>query len=223
MHEQTAQPTPSRTPSKPNGDETLDTTTPNKSSQLGHPSISDHPFHKLFNQATAHVEKEDEKQGRKPDEKSERLAMSATALAAENGIRSMDQMSFSIENKERGVKAGENVIIVQGGFNDPAHELANMKTEVAINTPVEQSLKQWDVAHQQQQAQTLALQQTPDLPTQRGPSIGGTLYVHCDVVPVGLNTHYVKSCNRFFKISNPRFPAPPKDTRACKLASGFAP
>jgi hypothetical protein len=172
--EQATQPTQSRTPSKSSGDESPDTTTPNKSSQLNHPSNSDHPFHTLFNQATAHVAKEDEKQGRKPDEKSERLIMATTALAAENGISSIDHMAFSIENKARGVKAGENVILLQGGFNDPAHDRANMKTEVAINMPVEQSLQKLDVAHQRQlqQTQTLALQQTTDTPIQRGPSIG---------------------------------------------------
>jgi Zeta toxin len=173
-HEQAPPPTQSRTPTKTNGDESPDASTPNKSSQLGHPSSTDHPFHKLFNQATAHVEKEDEKQGRKPDEKSERLIMAATALAAENGITSIDHMSFSIENKARGVKAGENVILVQGGFNDPAHDRANMKTEVAITMPLEQSLQKLDVTHQRQlqQTQTLALQQTTDTPIQRGASIG---------------------------------------------------
>jgi hypothetical protein len=171
---QTTQPTQSHTPSKSSGEETPDTTTPKKSSQLNHPSDSAHPFHAIFNQVTAHVNKEDEKLGRKPDEKSERLSMSATALAAENGITRIDHMTFNVENKERGLKAGENLIIVQGGFNDPAHQRANMKTEVAINTPVEQSLKQLDVVQQRQtqEAQTLALQQTQDPAKARGPSMG---------------------------------------------------
>jgi Calpain family cysteine protease len=168
---QTAPPQPGPSQSAPTQNKNE---VPNTSAQLGHPSNSDHPFHTLFNQATAHVAKEDEKQGRKPDEKSDRLIMATTALAAENGISSIDHMAFSIENKARGVKAGENVILVQGGFSDPAHDRANMKTEVAINMPVEQSLQKLDVAHQrqQQQVQTLALQQTTETPIQRGPSIG---------------------------------------------------
>jgi Calpain family cysteine protease len=163
------QPAPSQTAPTQNKNEA-----PNTSAQLGHPSNSAHPFHSVFNQATAHVNKEDEKLGRNPDEKSERLSMSATALAAENGITRIDHMTFNVENKERGLKAGENLIIVQGGFNDPAHERANMKTEVAINTPVEQSIKQLDVIQQRQtqEAQTLALQQTQDPTKIRGPSIG---------------------------------------------------
>jgi hypothetical protein len=137
---------------------------PNKSTQHSHPNSSEHPFHLLYQQATAHVAKEDERLGRKPDEKSEHLTMSATALAAGNGIRSMDHLLFSVENKERGVKAGENMIVVQGGLYDPAHERAHMKTEVAINTPVEQSLKQLNVVHQQQtqEAQKLAQQRAPE-------------------------------------------------------------
>jgi Calpain family cysteine protease len=163
------QPAPSQSAPTQNKNEA-----PNTSAQLGHPSNSAHPFHSVFNQAIAHVNKEDEKLGRKPDEKSERLSMSATALAAENGITRIDHMTFNVENKERGLKAGENLIIVQGGFNDPAHQRANMKTEVAINTPVEQSLKQLDVIQQRQtqEAQTLALQQTQDPTKIRGPSIG---------------------------------------------------
>jgi hypothetical protein len=163
------QPVPSQSAPTQNKNEV-----PNTSAQLSHPSNSAHPFHSIFNQATAHVNKEDEKLGRNPDEKSERLSMSATALAAENGITRIDHMTFNVENKERGLKAGENLIIVQGGFNDPAHERANMKTEVAINTPVEQSLKQLDVIQQRQtqEAQTLALQQTQDPTKIRGPGIG---------------------------------------------------
>jgi hypothetical protein len=144
--------------------------TPNKSAQLGHPSSSDHPFHSVFNQVAAHVNKEDEKQGRKPDEKSDRLIMSATALAVDNGMHKIDHMVFSKENPARGIKVGENVIVVQGGLLDPAHERADMKTAVAINTPVEQSLKQMDVTHQRQtqEAQSLAQLQSQ---SPRGPTM----------------------------------------------------
>jgi predicted ABC-type ATPase len=169
---QTSPSSPSPSLPKPGSDkdDAPGTNTPNKSAQLGHPSSSDHPFHSVFNQVAAHVNKEDEKQGRKPDEKSDRLIMSATALAVDNGMHKIDHMVFSKENPARGIKVGENVIVVQGGLLDPAHERADMKTAVAINTPVEQSLKQMDVTHQRQtqEAQSLAQLQSQ---SPRGPTM----------------------------------------------------
>jgi hypothetical protein len=137
----------------------------NKSTSLGHPSSNNHPFHSMFNQATAHVQKEDEKQGRQHDEKSERLALAATALAANEGMHKIDHMVFSKEDKERGVKAGENVIVVQGGLLDPAHQRPHMKTEVAINTPVDSSVKELEMIHQRQTQEAQGLAQTPRGPT----------------------------------------------------------
>ena len=151
-----------------------DKTTPNKSAQLKHPSSVERPFHSLYTQATAFVNKEDERRGRKPDEYSERLALSAMALAVENGITKIDHLVLSKENKERGVKAGENVVIVQGSLDDPAHNRADMKTEVAINIPVEQSL---DTLYQRQAQEAHSLAQQPtqnpdqDPNTPRGPKL----------------------------------------------------
>ncbi len=145
-----------------NNNETPEVETLKKTSQLRHPGSAEHPFHSLYSQATAFVNKEDERLGRTPDEKSERLALAATALAADSRMTRIDHMLFSVEDKARGLKAGENVIVVQGGLNDPAHDRAHMKTEVAINMPAEQSLKQMDVIHRQQteQAQVMAMQRT---------------------------------------------------------------
>jgi hypothetical protein len=154
------------------------TNAPEKLTTPHHPGNSDHPFHSIFKQATAHIERQDEKLGRTPDDKSERLALAATALAANSGITKIDHMVFSVEDKARGIKAGENVIVVQGGLHDPSHDRAHMKTEVAINMPIEQSLKQMDAIHQQQnqQAQTMAMQRTQsanqDSPVQRMSQLG---------------------------------------------------
>jgi hypothetical protein len=141
--------------------------TPNPTSQLNHPSNGSHPFHSVFNQASALVAKEDEKLGRKSDEQSERFALSATALALNSGMSRIDHMVFSTENKERGIKPGDNVILVQGGLHDPAHERAYMKTAAAINTPVEESLKQLDALQQRQtqEAPNMALQPTQNQTT----------------------------------------------------------
>jgi hypothetical protein len=147
--------------------------TPNTSAQFDHPGNSNHPFHSVFNQASALVAKEDEKLGRQPDEQSERFALSATALALNSGLTRIDHMVFGVESKERGIKPGDNVILVQGSLHDPAHERTHMKTAMAINTPVEESLKQLDALQQRQtqEAPNMALQptqnQTPDANAQR--------------------------------------------------------
>ena len=173
----TAQSSPSLSKPGANNNETPEVETLKKTSQLEHPGSAAHPFHGLYSQAAAFVNKEDQRLGRTPDEKSERLALAATALAAENGITKIDHLVFSAENKARGVKAGENVFVAQGGLNDPAHDRAHMKTDVALNMPAEQSLRQMDEMYQRQTQETRLAQQqtqsqTSEAPTLRGPSFG---------------------------------------------------
>ncbi|NIJ88587.1 transcription initiation factor TFIID subunit TAF12 [Xanthomonas campestris] len=60
------------------------------------------------------------------------------------------------------VRQGENVFVVEGALNDPAHKMAYMKTMDAISQPVEQSLAQLQTlseAQRQQQAQQQQEQQ----------------------------------------------------------------
>jgi hypothetical protein len=132
------------------------------------PRDRDHPDFVLHQQALNLVHNHDEKLGRIPDENSERLAASLTLLAKENGISRIDNIVFSIDNG-RGVKAGENVFVVQGELGNPAHDRAHMKTTEAINTSVSESFQKMEVINQQQTQQQLqqpAVEQT-QAPQQR--------------------------------------------------------
>ena len=94
-----------------------------------------HPDHGLYQQALTGVHQYDAKLGRTPDGMSERMAASFTTLAKENGMNKIDHVVFSVDTG-RGVKTGENVIIVQGELGSPAAERSHMKTDVAVNTSV---------------------------------------------------------------------------------------
>ena len=108
---------------------------------------------------------EDAKLNRQADGNSERLALSLTSLAAKDGLSRIDHLVFCVD-KGLGVKAGENVFIVQGELNNPAHDRAHMKTTDAVSTTVAASLQSLEASHQQQILQ----QQQTQQPTQaRGP------------------------------------------------------
>ena len=78
--------------------------------------------------------------GRDYDANSAKLAASAACLAKENGLSRIDHVVLSQDSRK--VRAGENLIVVQGTLNDPAHLRAHMPTEDALSRPVEQSLAQ---------------------------------------------------------------------------------
>lgn len=122
------------------------------------PRDRNHPDHALYQQALTGVHQHDAKLGRTPDDMSERMAASLTALAKENGLSRIDHVVFSVDTG-RGVKAGENVFVVRGELGNPAADRAHMKTEVAVNTSVQDSFQKLDVLSQQQ-AQDASQQQT---------------------------------------------------------------
>lgn len=114
-----------------------------------------HPDHALVQQVREGVAALDAKQGRAYDETSERLTASVVALARQNGLDRADHVLLSIQTADN--PAGRNVFVVQGDPGDPAHLRASMPTDVAVQTPVEQSLQRLEVAgkeHQQALAQT---------------------------------------------------------------------
>ncbi len=135
------------------------------------PRDRDHPDFALHQQALNLVHKQDEKLGRTPDEKSEQMAASLTQLAKENGISRIDHLVFSIDNG-RGMKSGENVIIVQGELNNPAHDRAHMKTDVAVNTSVQESFQKLEVSNHRQ-SQELFVQQQSQQQLQNAPESRG--------------------------------------------------
>lgn len=108
----------------------------------------------LVPQAEAAVRRLDASVGRDYDDRSACLAASAACLAKANGLSRIDHVVLS---EARGqVRTGENMFVVQGAPNDPAHHRAMMKTQDALNTPVEQSLTRLQALNETKQQQMQA-------------------------------------------------------------------
>lgn len=110
----------------------------------------------LYQQVRGHVAALDASHGRSFDETSERLTASLTSLARENGLDRVDHVLLSTATPA--APAGHNVFVVQGAIADPAHQRAMMPIELAVQTPVEQSLQQLEVISQDRQQKALAMQ-----------------------------------------------------------------
>lgn len=89
--------------------------------------------------------------GRAPDANSERMTMSLYALAKDAGMTQVDHVLLSCDGTQ--ARAGENVFVVQGALDNPAHLRAHMPTAQAISTPIEQSLQQAADGDQQRLAE----------------------------------------------------------------------
>ncbi|WP_311240236.1 MULTISPECIES: XVIPCD domain-containing protein [unclassified Xanthomonas] len=119
--------------------------------------------HPLHAQATTLVGKLDAGMGRSSDAHSERMSASLAHLAKEHGLERIDHVSLS--NQTPRAAAGATVFVVQGQPSNPAHLRASMPTDVAVSTPVEQSLTRLQeldartLAHSQIQAQERSLAQ----------------------------------------------------------------
>ncbi|MEA0736885.1 hemolysin [Xanthomonas campestris pv. campestris] len=115
------------------------------------PVVSQDPLHQQAEEAVRRLE---QGLGREYDDSSARLAASSAYLAKENGLSRIDHVVLSENTKT--ARQGENVFVVEGALNDPAHKMAHMKTGDAIAQPVEQSLAQLQSVsetHRQQQTQ----------------------------------------------------------------------
>ncbi len=113
-----------------------------------------HADYALVQQVREGVAAIDARQGRAPDENSERLTASVVALARQNGLERADHVLLSHQTADS--PAGRNVFVVQGDPADPAHRRASMPTDVAVQTPVEQSLQRLGEVGQERQQQALA-------------------------------------------------------------------
>jgi hypothetical protein len=100
------------------------------------PSLVDpcHQDHELYLQVLDAVHVLDHTLGRTPDATSQQMAASLTLLAKENGLKRVDHVVLNEGNAH--VRKSENVFIVQGRIDDPAHLRAHMKTQLATETPV---------------------------------------------------------------------------------------
>ena len=94
----------------------------------------------LLDQAEAAVRRQGATSGREYDDQSACMAASAACLAKANGLSQVDHVLLS--EACGAVGQGENLFVVQGDPRDPAHLRAQMKTQDAIDMPVEKSLGQ---------------------------------------------------------------------------------
>jgi hypothetical protein len=105
----------------------------------GPEAAGDRPvLHPLHGQAVERVGELDARMGRPSDAYSGRMSASLARLAKEHGLERIDHVVLSERTAQS--PAGANVFIVQGELSNPAHLRAHMSTDVAVNTPVEQSL-----------------------------------------------------------------------------------
>lgn len=93
------------------------------------------------------------------------MSASLACLAKQNGLDRIDHVVLSRASATS--PAGENVFVVQGGLNDPAHVLAHMRTELAARTPVTESLQRLDQLQRGAPQGTPPQAQEPAQETQR--------------------------------------------------------
>lgn len=157
-----AEPTiaPSPEPAAPAPDEA---SAPNQALQdLTQPG---HPDHALYQQIREGVEALDAKHGRSFDEVSERMTASLLVLAKDNDLERVDHVLVSNATREH--PAGHTLFVVQGEPSNPAHQRAAMPTEMAAQTPVEESLQQFDSVSREAHQRALANQMDQQLEDQR--------------------------------------------------------
>ena len=157
-----AEPTtaPSPEPAAPAPDEA---SAPNRA--LQDPTQPGHPDHALYQQIRDGVEALDVKHGRSFDEVSERMTASLLVLAKDNDLERVDHVLVSNATREH--PAGHTLFVVQGEPSNPAHQRAAMPTEMAAQTPVEESLQQFDAVSREAHQRALADQMDQQLEDQR--------------------------------------------------------
>ncbi|RTQ89640.1 MULTISPECIES: XVIPCD domain-containing protein [Stenotrophomonas] len=124
-----------------------------------------HPDHPLYQQIREGVEELDAKHGRSFDAASERMTASLLVLAKDNDLSHVDHVLVS--NATATHPAGHTLFVVQGEASDPAHLRASMPTAEAAQTPVEESLLQFDSVSREAQQRALANQQEQQLQDER--------------------------------------------------------
>lgn len=105
----------------------------------------------LHTQAEMAVRRLHSATGHEYDDRSACMAASAACLAKANGLSRIDHVFLS---EARGsTRKDENLFVVQGAPGDPAHLRAQMKTQDAIDMPVEKSLGQLQALNEMPQPQ----------------------------------------------------------------------
>lgn len=108
----------------------------------------------LHQQAIEGVHKLDAAMARQPDQSSERMAASLANLARAQGLERIDHV---VVGKPTGPSSdSQNVFVIQGALDDPAHRRAHMGIDAAVHTSVDDSIRQLQQIDRQQAAATVA-------------------------------------------------------------------
>jgi putative chitinase len=132
----------------------------------GHPSMpalnhASHPDHALFRQARDAVHRLDTEHKREPDQHSENLAAALTVAARHQGMQRIDHVALSTD--------AARTYAVQGDPQSPHKQVAEVATQQATATSVEQSTQALakhaaQATHEQQQNQQANQQPSQSLP-----------------------------------------------------------
>ena len=103
-----------------------------------------HPAHGVFRQALDGVHKIDAERQRTPDQISQNVAGSVAVAAQRAGLTRIDHVLMSED--------GSRIYAVQGELNSPHRRVAEVSTQQAVNTSLEQSSRDMQQLGQQQAA-----------------------------------------------------------------------
>lgn len=118
-----------------------------------------HPDHATYQQARNGVHQMDAQHGRTPDERSDRLAAALTVAARHEGMGRIDHVALNSD--------ASRTYAVQGELNSPFKKVAEVDTQQAMSTSMEQSSRAWQqasqpsVEQQQQHSQWAQAQSIP--------------------------------------------------------------
>lgn len=117
-----------------------------------------HPDNGMYTQAVSAVHRLDAQHGRSPDQQSSQLAGSLTAAAKAEGLNRIDSVVLSEDAKR--------AYAVQGDLNSPHKKIAEVETQKAVSTPLEQSsaAAMNTPAHAESQKQQPRQSQGPSMP-----------------------------------------------------------
>jgi len=121
------------------------------------PAHPDHPNHAMLEQIRSGVREIDRSHGREFDEQSERLSHSILAEARHQRLSRVDHVLLSLPDKITGKP--ENIFVVQGKLDDPAHSRLYVNIEAAIQIPIAASNERLEAVNQRLVQEQMQAQQ----------------------------------------------------------------
>jgi len=126
------------------------------------------PEHGLYLESRSAVERMEVSLGRGFSADSEKLTQAAALAGYAAGMDHIDHAVISTHKRNGQTIVGENLIVVQGALDDPAHVRASVRIDDALaRTPAEHVQK---ITEAQEQRQGLEARLATPLPAQRDPS-----------------------------------------------------